>query len=271
GAMSHDADPRTHPNSIFHSPSCPSPEIPCYVTDERHAITSGTSMSAPFVAGGAALLLQADPSLTQGQVKELLQAGAARPRGVVPYDYQQGPGELDMLGALQVYEERLGGGPRADVHASYVVLSTPYARPDPDWPVQGVVEMRHADGSVAMGVTTKQLTIDVTGGVVAERLQLVRGGLFRFAVAAPQGSGGTELTINIRYRGVSLGARTLPIGVDAWAVSGAYEALGACGVAGRGTAAGPWPWAALCALLLGWRRRRGDGRSQRLTDRSARW
>ncbi len=270
-AMSHDADPRTNPNSIFQSPICPDPETPCFLTDDRHGITSGTSMSAPFVSGAAALLLQADPTLTQSQVKELLQAGAARPRGVVPFDYQQGPGELDMLGALQVYEERFGEGERADVAASYVVLSTPYARPDPHWPVQGVVEMRHADGSVAMGVTAHELTLDVAGGDVAEELQLVRGGLFRFAVAAPQGSGGTELTIDVRYRGVSLGARRLPVGVDVWAATGDYEAVGACAVAGRSSVAGPWPWAVLGALLLRFRRRRDQAGPRRLTARCGRW
>jgi subtilisin family serine protease len=254
-AMSQDADPRLDPLSIFHSGGCPNPEVPCYVTDERHAITSGTSMSAPFVTGAAALLLQADPSLTQAEVKELLQAGAARPTGWVPYDDQQGPGELDMLGALQVYEERLGNGAQADVQASYVVLASPYARPDPAWPLRGVVEMRHADGSVAMGVTTGQLRLHVSGGTVVEPLSLVRGGLFQFAVAAPRGSGGSEITIDVRYRGHSLGARSLPVAVDAWAASAGVEALGACGVGGSSDLGGPWLW----TLMLGW----AAGRSRR--------
>ncbi|RLB53704.1 MAG: serine protease [Deltaproteobacteria bacterium] len=255
-AMSHDADPRLDPLSIFHSAGCPNPEVPCYVTDSRHAITSGTSMSAPFVSGAAALLLQADPTLTQAEVKELLQAGAARPTGLVAHDTQQGPGELDMLGALQVYEERLGNGARADVLASYVVLSTAYARPDPAWPVRGVVQLRHADRTVAMGVTAAELRLQVTGGTVVEPLTLVRGGLFEFAVAAPRGSGGSEITIDVRYRGLSLGVRTLPVAVDAWTAGAGVQAVGACAVAAPETPPGAWLW----TLVLGWaaacRRRR---------------
>ena len=37
---------------------------------------------------------------------------------------------------------------------------------------------------------------------------------FEFAVAAPRGSGGTTLTIDVRYEGTSLGVRKLPVGVD---------------------------------------------------------
>ena len=257
-AMSADADPRTNAASIFIQPGCDGDE-PCHLLDETHALTSGTSMAAPHVAGAAALLLQADPTLTQAQVRELLQAGASRPEGSVPYDYQVGPGTLDLVGALQVLEERDGTDPEPDLATSYYVLSSPYVRPDPTWAVQGTVEMRHADGSIASGIGGKYLSLHVEGGLVVEPLTRVRAGLWRFSVSAPRGSGGTDLTVDVRYRGQSLGQRTLPIGVDAWAAGSGAQAVGGCRVGaqpplGRRS----WQWGALtlfAAVFVARRRR----------------
>ncbi len=229
GAISRDADPRLDPYSMFNQPGCPQPDKPCHMVDQYHALTSGTSMAAPHVAGGAALLLQRDPSLTQGQMMQILQAGAARPTGRVPFDYQQGPGELNLLGALQVLEERAGNEPEPSIEQSYYVLSSPYARPDPSWPVQGTVELRHSDGSIASEVLGNQLKLHIEGGLVVEPLARVRAGLWRFAVSAPRGSGGTSLTVDVRYRGSSLGQRTLPVAVDAWVATAGVRTVGGCG------------------------------------------
>jgi subtilisin family serine protease len=253
-AMSRDADPRAGGITIFSNAGCPE-GLSCFVVDEGHAITSGTSMSSPHVTGGAALVLQRDPNLTQRQVREILQAGAARPTGVVPYDYQAGPGELDMLGALQVMDEGTVAQD-VDVASSWYVLATPYARPDPTYPVRGTIELRHADRTIAFDVPPADLQVVVTGGSVVEPLTRVRAGLWTFAVAAPRGSGGTELTIDVRYRGASLGVRTLPVGVDAWVASSGVEGVGGCAVVGP--ARSPRLAAALVAvaLALGASRRR---------------
>lgn len=56
---------------------------------------SGTSMSAPHVAGAAALALSADPSLTNAQVRELLQA-SAKDLGAAGQDEATGHGRIDM-------------------------------------------------------------------------------------------------------------------------------------------------------------------------------
>ena len=254
-AMSRDADPRVDSSSIFNGPGCPDPSKPCYLVDDTHALSSGTSMSAPFVAGAAALLLQAEPNLTQGQAMEILTAGAARPTGVVPYEFQQGPGELDLLGALQVLEERTGGSGGVDLGRSWYVLASPYLRPDPSWAVQGVIELRHQDGAVAMEVPASRLKLRLRGAVEAVPLTRVRAGLYRFAVAAPQGSGGTVATVEVLYEGMSLGKRELPVGVDSWAASGGVQPVGGCALQppGRGSQA------PVIGLLLGlswrWRRR----------------
>ncbi|MFC8192777.1 S8 family serine peptidase [Cellulomonas sp. NPDC057328] len=64
-----------------------------------HLLVSGTSFSAPFVSGVAALLAAAEPTLTPAEVEERLVATArdAGPRGRDPY---VGAGVLDAASAL---------------------------------------------------------------------------------------------------------------------------------------------------------------------------
>ncbi len=69
---------------------------------------SGTSMSSPHVAGGAALLLEAKPSLSPGALKIRLQ-NSADPKnwsgnaalGFLDHSFRQGAGMLDIVGAVQ--------------------------------------------------------------------------------------------------------------------------------------------------------------------------
>jgi len=263
GAMSRDADPRINSESIFLGADCPDDAVDCYLVDNSHALTTGTSMSAPMVSGAAALLLQRDPNLTQRDVLEIIQAGAARPSGLVPYEYQQGPGELHLPGMLQAYEDISGGGGKADVASSWYALSSPYLRPNPDWPVHGTIELRHGDGDVATGISAGRLTVRVTGGIVIDAPTKVRAGLFRFAVAAPRGSGGSEATVEVLYEGQSLGVRTLPIGVDVWAASGGVKAVGACAIQPPSKDARPSAlWLLLGLMLLARRQNAGKGSGQ---------
>jgi len=60
---------------------------------------SGTSMSAPIVAGTAALMLEQDPSLNPGTVKARLMLSARKPATGDPL--VTGAGLLDILGALR--------------------------------------------------------------------------------------------------------------------------------------------------------------------------
>lgn len=256
GAMSRDVDPRFTEAGIFRAPGCPDPSLPCYLVDERHAITSGTSMSAPFVAGAAALLLQQDPTLTQAGVLEILQTGAKALEGLVPYEYQQGPGALSLSGALLVLEEKAAGESSVAAETSWYVVGSPYLRPDPAWVVESTIELREPDGTIAWGVPASAIELRVDGAMVATPLRKVRGGLYTFGLAAPKGSGGTTATVEVVVRGISLGERVLPVGVDAWAASGGVAAVGACSSGGPsgGSSASWWLIAAMALSLL--RRRR---------------
>ena len=102
-----------------------------------HITFSGTSMSCPHVAGAVALLLEADPSLTPGDVERALKNGA----GDIGYDvWEQGAGRLD-------------------VNDAYVAL-TDGILVDPQWFV----------GVVRSGSYTKAFTVvnnDVSGKTVS--------------------------------------------------------------------------------------------------------
>lgn len=70
----------------------------------RYAFTGGTSVSAPIVAGVVALMLQAKPSLTPEEAKQLLMSTAYKDNatGVLSSsDNIWGAGKLNALGALQ--------------------------------------------------------------------------------------------------------------------------------------------------------------------------
>jgi subtilisin family serine protease len=108
-ALSAQAAPGS-PASIFTHSNCPpdsrgNSDPRCFQIDERHAVALGTSMSAPFVAGAVALLFQRDPTLTQDKILAALQAGAHTFRGSSPFEDQNGPGELDVIGALDALDD----------------------------------------------------------------------------------------------------------------------------------------------------------------------
>ncbi len=75
-----------------------------YQGNSYYAYGSGTSFSAPHVAGAIALLLQMDPDLTAGQVKKILNetAKSDQSTGSTP-NYTWGYGKLDVISLLRNY------------------------------------------------------------------------------------------------------------------------------------------------------------------------
>ncbi|MFO1340196.1 MAG: S8 family serine peptidase [Burkholderiaceae bacterium] len=73
-----------------------------------YATLSGTSMASPHTAGGAALLLQANPKIKAGQMRDRMQ-NSADPKnwqgnpglGYLDQVHRQGAGMLDLVGAAQ--------------------------------------------------------------------------------------------------------------------------------------------------------------------------
>ncbi|NUO49842.1 MAG: S8 family serine peptidase, partial [Polyangiaceae bacterium] len=227
-AVSNDADPRTHPGSMFDSPSCEDGEA-CYLVGDRYGLALGTSMSTPVVSGAAALLFEQNPSLTQAMLTEILQASARYPQGNIDAPALMGAGAIDLRQAMKVLTDDSGTiGADPDVGQSWWVLGASNARPDPSWLVEGTIQLRLADATVASGLDGTKLRIEVENGVLARSVLKKRHGLFSFAVAGLAGTGGTEMTVRVLYNGEQIGEEVvLPVGVDAWA-TGPFTADGGC-------------------------------------------
>jgi subtilisin family serine protease len=271
-AMSGQATP-ADPASIFDGSRCPnlpdgSKDTRCLQITDRHAVSSGTSMSSPVVAGTVALLLQKDPTLTQEQVTRLLQAGARPFRGKASYLSQSGPGEVDAVGALNALEQtKTPKMVQPSPLASWLAASTDFIAADGSNETLVTLQLRSADGSErADGFDLSKLRAEasVDGAAIPGDLQLTRiaPGLFQFRVRAPEASGGRSMTLGASYEGVAIVTpRTLPIAPDGWRASYPPTVSGGCGTSPASPKRGAWLLLPLLALLR--RRRMGDEASYR--------
>lgn len=268
GAMSAAADPRSGgaKGSIFHDNSqCrvePASEVSCAVVDDLHAVSSGTSMAAPLVSGAVALLLSVAPSLTQPEILNLLQAGSRRGLVLDASDPSAGAGLLDIDLLFDVLRARTMStteGPHA-AHSALVLADT-YAHPDDAWPLEGLVQLRAADGRVADGFALSELELRVAGGSL-RRFERVEPGLWRFAVHAPPGSTGGFLDLGLYFGGKLLLSRRVPIAPDRSVAARGYTAEGGCSMT-QSRASGLLPSCAALAALLTIARRRWCNRSAR--------
>lgn len=231
GAMAASADPESNGGQgVFaQSAACPS-STACLVVDDHHAALVGTSAAAPLVAGSIALLLAQDASLTQDRLRTLLQAGARRPRGAVLAEQQVGAGVLDLLGTSRVLgRERASTRETLPVPTeSWLTFADAYAHPDPEWPLSATLSLRSAAGEPADGFAPERLTINSAHATVSTPLTREAPGFWRFSLACPRSSGQEKLDVSIRFDGVPLVERSLPISVDrSIAVSG-WMAQGGC-------------------------------------------
>jgi subtilisin family serine protease len=259
GAMSSLADPRTnHGTGVFASQGrCGTPDYECFVLDDdRHAVTSGTSMSAPLVAGAIALLLQLRPELSQGQLRALLQAGARRPTGPVFAEQQVGPGVLDLPGTLVALVAEDSPLRREPSAPSRIVLSASFIHPDPTQPVTGLLELRDSEDRIADGFDERRLTLEVMGGTLSRPPERRAPGLWAFELTATEGSGGKTLTVRLKVDDRTLATQSLPIGVDRWAAEGEPLPRGGCSVQQHGRSGSALSTLATLLALFGLRRAR---------------
>jgi hypothetical protein len=220
------------------------------------------------VSGAVALLFERDPTLTQPELRSLLQASAADVD--VGTAQQSGAGALDLtraLDALTVSES----GERREPSEGRIVLGSAIARPDADWPLRGLVQLRDASGRIADNFDQGKLRIHASPAVLKEGLTRAGPGLYRFALAAPSGTGGDTLRVTIAYGGSAVASTTVPIAVDINVARHGESARGGCSVTRRAAApkhATMSGWMLAVGIFV-WTMRRAKSRKARAYPRPA--
>jgi subtilisin family serine protease len=241
--MSSEAPPSS-PNSIFNSAGdCPklkngASDDRCLQVDSLHAVSVGTSMSSPIVAGAAAILLQRDPTLTQPQVTAALQAGAHRFRGLAQFDDQSGPGEVDVVGALNALDHMkspVGSLPAPG--AGWITLSESFVPADGSTEMTVICELRTPSGDQADFIDPTRLNPVVLLDGQPQSAPVVgqitrRGpGVWVYTVDPPPGFGGSYATFGLEMDGQPIvQPKSVPVATDPWNASYPSHAVGACNV-----------------------------------------
>ncbi|MGO8999997.1 MAG: S8 family serine peptidase [Polyangiaceae bacterium] len=268
GAMSSEALPGGE-YSIFTTTCPPLPNgqsggTQCMQVDKYHAVSQGTSMSAPMVAGTIALLFQKDPTLTQDKIVGLLQAGAHDFRGPHPFDDQSGPGELDVLGTLDALAQ--SNDPTTllpDAASSWITLSSSYLAADGSTPLTAILELRTAGGAHRadlFDLARLQPLVSINDDIQPPPA-LVRHapGVWSFVVQPPAGLGGSSITLGATFDGEPIVVpKRVPIATDVWSAEYATTASGGCAIGSRSSSASDlsttrtalWLFVVACASSL---------------------
>jgi hypothetical protein len=266
-AMSSEALPGST-NSIF-TTACPATGagedagIRCLQIDPTHAVSQGTSMSSPMVAGAIALLFERDPTLTQDRIVGLLQAGEHKFRGAAPFEDQSGPGELDVMGALDALDQTSDPSLLLpDPSQSWLTLSADYAAADGSTPVTAILELRTTgDAHRADLFDPRRLQPVVRiAGALQPPPTIVRSapGVWFYSFTPPRGLGGSSVTFGATFDGQPIvTSKTIPIAVDIWRAEYPSSVKGGCAIGP--SASGPpgvFSLGMLGAMLAFARRRR---------------
>ncbi len=217
GAMSSLTDPRTAvgAKAMFEGSEteCFAASEDCLVVDEQHALSTGTSMASPIVAGAVALLFQRDPTLTQPQILLALQAGADTVGELYASPSQVGAGLLDVENALLAVDGIAGNGEISSAK-SWIGLANSYVHPDPNWPVAGLVHLRDGDNR-AVDIEVDRLSLTVKNGRVLSGLKREAPGYYRFKIAGAERSAGQTLYVELLLDGRRILTEERRIQIDA--------------------------------------------------------
>lgn len=136
---------------------------------------SGTSMSSPFVAGVMALWLQADPTLTIGDVKEILKATAKQDEFTAAAPHRFGYGKIDALAGIK---HILGTGGVADVKVDNDILVNEVSRGCYEIFAAGAQQVSAAlyglNGALAASVTANGDTASLSTDGIASGVYVLR-------------------------------------------------------------------------------------------------
>jgi subtilisin family serine protease len=255
GAMSKLADPRTlagEAGMFAGDDSCSKSSQSCLVVDDYHAVAMGTSMASPIVAGAVALLLEQDPTLTQASILRALQSGTRNVFDLYATSSQVGAGALDIQGALLALSDR-ALGTTVSSSRSFMTLGAAFVRPDPKWPIYGMVHLRD-DEDRAVDVDAERLELRVGNGTVTHPSRRQGPGFYRFELAGSMGTGGEDLDVEVLVDGKVACRTSRSIAVDAPNVTKRAVAGSGCSVlapseAGHETASLLLGFVAAAALL----------------------
>lgn len=222
--------------SVFLDPTCVTAGLPkeCALVSTNYGVVSGTSMSAPVVAGEVALMLQRDPTLTQESARNAVMAGVHRWRGPHPHREQAGTGEVDVALALEAVDRMKTFREVVPVQASsWSVPSASFVRAGGDRDVEVLLLLRGAQNELADLKDVNELRADVAvNGVSITTLPKVtrRGpGLFSYRFAVAESAGPGSVAFGARFRGSPVvPVETLPIAADWWAAKYPSSASSAC-------------------------------------------
>lgn len=258
-AMAAEADPRIPGRSSQFSSGgyCPADAADeCFVVDDAHGVSSGTSMAAPQVTGTVALLLQRDPSLTMAEIRDLLRGGARAPKDEGFPSNWYGAGSLDVVGSLLAQDAFAEGAASGEPNPgnSRLAFANTFLYPNADLSLEMIVLPRDSRGR-PVGIDSNDYQILIDEGTA----EIVRTspGVLTALLRAPRGSGGRTARVRVLHREREILSSELPIGVDPTTAILGYDVQGGCSTHPRVPRSAPWPWVGglFAVVLLGLSRR----------------
>jgi len=260
-ALSADAPPDQSTSAFFAGAGQP---LITWADDGVHGLLHGTSQAAPHVTGAVALLLEANPALTSGALREILRATTQD--GGVGFSPRHGFGRLDVLAAARYVGGARGGAVSPSL--SSVGVSRDALPPGDDTTTVTVTPRDAAGAPLGPG---HAVTIDASAGAPLGPVSDAGAGRYERTFAA-HASRGTVASIAVTVDGVALDAHpSIFFVVDRSEIGRPFTAAGGCSLdrtrPGEPRSRVWWLLAALAALVAAaaWRARNSRRAARRST------